>query len=197
MQTAVPKPDFMAMTPATLHARSAPAAKPSPSPSPTPKKPHHTPDGWYIPVISLVAPDLTSAGTRQFFTSTSDIPGLLTTAVLEVVKQLYTTPANQPQLPETIALHVRPMRGVAYTTGDAAHKEIHLSADYVGGLEAGAAAAREIEGVVLHEMVHVWQCDGGGTAPGGLVEGLADWVRLRGGYAPEHWSRGGEAWDDG
>ena len=39
---------------------------------------------------------------------------------------------------------------------------------------------------------------GMGSAPGGLVEGVADYVRLRAGYAPPHWKRGrGGRWDEG
>jgi hypothetical protein len=54
------------------------------------------------------------------------------------------------------------MGGVAYTTGnwlDGENKEIHVSADYV--LQQSASRARdEIRGVLVHEMVHVWQYNG-------------------------------------
>ena len=46
-------------------------------------------------------------------------------------------------------------------------------------------------------QVHVWQYNGNNTAPGGLIEGIADWVRLKDGFIPPHWSRGGDSWDDG
>lgn len=40
--------------------------------------------------------------------------------------------------------------------------------------------------------------EGMGTAPGGLIEGIADYVRLRAGFAPPHWKRGrGSRWDEG
>jgi len=40
--------------------------------------------------------------------------------------------------------------------------------------------------------------EGQGSAPGGLIEGVADYVRLRAGFAPPHWHRGrGERWDEG
>jgi hypothetical protein len=56
----------------------------------------------------------------------------------------------------------------------------------------------EILGVVYHELVHVWQNDGLGTCPGGLIEGIADAVRYRSGYVPSHWQRKGgkdDKWD--
>lgn len=90
--------------------------------------------------------------------------------------------------------------GVAYTRGKALdhdHKEIHLSTDYVAGIEPDLLKL-EITGVIVHEMVHCWQWNGCGTAPGGLIEGLADWVRLRAGLSPPHWKRAtGDRWDAG
>jgi hypothetical protein len=49
------------------------------------------------------------------------------------------------------------------------------------------AAKREIEGVIVHEMVHAMQYTGNETCPGGLIEGIADWVRLQADLAPPHW----------
>lgn len=42
---------------------------------------------------------------------------------------------------------------------------------------------------MVHEMVHCWQRNAHGTAPGGLIEGIADWVRLKAGLVPPHWKR--------
>lgn len=58
----------------------------------------------------------------------------------------------------------------------------------------------EIIGVATHEAVHCLQHDASGTAPGGLIEGIADYVRLKAGLAPPHWAKGkrvGERWDEG
>ena len=44
------------------------------------------------------------------------------------------------------------MSGVAYTTGSGRHKEIHLSTDYIDGVDK-ERLKDEIEGVVRHEMV--------------------------------------------
>lgn len=57
----------------------------------------------------------------------------------------------------------------------------------------------EFTGVLYHEMTHVWQWNGNGQAPGGLIEGIADFVRLKANYAPSHWVKPGQGdrWDQG
>jgi hypothetical protein len=88
------------------------------------------------------------------------------------------------------------MDGIAYTTGSHSAKEIHFSLDYIA--ELGNRTKDEIEGVLTHEVVHCFQYNAKGTAPGGLIEGIADYVRLRAGFTPPHWTRsGGDKWDAG
>ncbi|KAG8526497.1 uncharacterized protein KY384_008697 [Bacidia gigantensis] len=92
------------------------------------------------------------------------------------------------------------MDGVAYTTGielDNDHKQIHFSCDYIASRKS-ELKAREIMGVLVHEMVHAWQWNGQDQAPGGLIEGIADFVRLKAGLDPPHWKREqAEKWDQG
>ncbi|KAJ3064285.1 hypothetical protein HDU98_012283 [Podochytrium sp. JEL0797] len=101
---------------------------------------------------------------------------------------------------QSIRLVVREMDGVAHCTGSREDKEIHVSAEYLRTVEKreGVEGLRkEVEGVLVHELTHVWQhsCEG---FPGGLLEGVADWVRLTTGHAPVHWKRGREGrWDAG
>ena len=53
-------------------------------------------------------------------------------------------------------------------------------------------------GVLTHEMVHCWQWATKGTCPGGLIEGIADYVRLRVGFVPPHWKQECDGdWDAG
>ena len=92
------------------------------------------------------------------------------------------------------------MDGVAFTKGsdlDHDHKEIHFSLDYINETPS-ARQKDEIQGVLVHEMVHCWQWNALGTAPVGLTEGIADFVRLKAGLSPPHWKKetGGQ-WDAG
>lgn len=92
------------------------------------------------------------------------------------------------------------MNGVAYTTGselDSDHKEIHFSLDYIHKKSA-EGRANEIVGVLTHEMVHCYQYNAFGTCPGGLIEGIADWVRLNANLGPPHWKKEATGkWDAG
>ena len=59
-------------------------------------------------------------------------------------------------------MFIRPMDGVAYTTGnwmDGECKEIHFNSNYIRNLSK-ERVRDEIRGVLVHEMVHVWQNNG-------------------------------------
>ncbi|KAL4934581.1 basic secretory family protein [Aspergillus undulatus] len=126
----------------------------------------------------------------------------------------------KPSLPPTrsITVLLREIGGVAYTTGkelDNDHKEIHISLAYIQHCRTKADPLAEIVGVLTHELVHCYQyaapratIDGKPDnstprAPGGLIEGIADFVRLKAGLSPPHWSRPmsakerPEKWDSG
>jgi hypothetical protein len=63
------------------------------------------------------------------------------------------------------------MNGVAHTTGTNTSKEVHFSLGYI--FKTRQRAKHEIMGVLTHEVVHCYQYNGKGTAPGGLIEGIA------------------------
>ncbi|XP_050366159.1 uncharacterized protein LOC126784713 [Argentina anserina] len=94
---------------------------------------------------------------------------------------------------DKVSLFIDNMDGVAY----ASNGEIHVSASYIAGYSGDVK--KEFTGVLYHESTHVWQWNGNGQAPGGLIEGIADFVRLRAGYAPSHWVQPGDGdrWDQG
>jgi hypothetical protein len=94
---------------------------------------------------------------------------------------------------QKVSLFIDDMDGVAY----ASDNEIHVSARYINGYSGDLK--REFTGMIYHETTHIWQWDGKGLTPGGLIEGIADFVRLKAGYVPSHWVQAGKGdkWDHG
>lgn len=188
-------------------AMSPAVRRPAPEPEDAPCSEDHQQEqdrayGFPIPKLRLEIRDLTHPGARRFLDSVNATE-CLTAAVANLLRLLYTSPANPgTTVPPTrsVTLILRDMPGVAYTTGsdlDDDHKEVHFSLSYIERIP-GARAAHEIAGVVTHELVHCFQYNAFGTCPGGLIEGVADWVRLRCDLAPPHWKReAGGSWDAG
>ncbi|KAK8090747.1 hypothetical protein PG994_000252 [Apiospora phragmitis] len=156
-----------------------------------------------LPKLRLQFHDLAHPGSSIFLTSVVP-PQIFSAAVQNVLSHLYNAPGYphlHPPPTRSVTLILRPMGGVAYTTGidlDDDHKEIHLSLEYVAGINPAGRRTHEITGVLTHELVHCHQWNGQGAAPGGLIEGIADWVRLQCGLAPPHWKKERAAkWDAG
>jgi hypothetical protein len=178
-----------------------PPRRGSSSPSPAESNPDHADvgDEVSLPLTRLEIRDLSSKGARRFLKSV-DASSILEDAVKTVHKILTPEKQGTPDV-RSITLILRSFGGVAYTTGkdiDFEHKEIHLSTEYIEGIAAGRLTA-EITGVLVHEMVHVWQWNGQHSCNGGLIEGVADWVRLKAGLAPPHWRKRSDDcdWDAG
>lgn len=169
-----------------------------------------------LPKLRLRIDDISHPGAAIFlenYNASKDLEH----CVRSVVRQLYSEPgkpssSSSSPVPVAPHLHVPPTRsvtlilrdmpGVAYTTGsdlDSDHKEIHFSLGYIQGISQPSAGSSsspstrrhdEIMGVVTHELVHCYQYNARGSCPGGLIEGVADWVRLQCQLAPPHWKRG-------
>jgi len=116
-------------------------------------------------------------------------------ATVAIFQWLYVTTDKAPRHVQTIQLVLRPMDGVAYTTGSETAKEVHFACQHI--VNCADRCADEIRGVLVHEIVHCYQYNARGACPGGLIEGIADWVRLCAGFEPPHWSPGGSKWDAG
>ncbi|OMO63264.1 hypothetical protein COLO4_32581 [Corchorus olitorius] len=100
--------------------------------------------------------------------------------------------ADRKDVPR-VTLFIENGDGVAF----ASNNEIHVNANYLGNYTGDLTA--EFSGVLYHEMTHIWQWNGNGQTPGGLIEGIADFVRLRANYIPSHWVQPGQGnrWDQG
>ena len=157
------------------------------------------------PVLRLHLNDISHSGSTAFL-SLVDGTRLLPNCIRDVLRHLYATyPGSSVPQTRSVTLVLRNMEGVAYTTRlelDELHTEIHFNLGWICKQTEDKKRCRdEIIGVVTHEMVHCYQYNSCGTAPGGLIEGIADFVRLKAGLAPPHWEspkkEPGAKWDAG
>ncbi|TCD66478.1 hypothetical protein EIP91_001303 [Steccherinum ochraceum] len=161
---------------------------------PAPRKPPLNLAEWPIPSFRLRCEELEHPGAKLFFEHVNPVE-LLREAVLAVFTWLYTE-ETVPRQVETVVLVLRAFDGAAHATGADVYKEIHFNLDHIAN--SASRVKDEVFGVLVHEMTHCYQYNGLGTCPGGLVEGVADWVRLHAGYRPPHWREGGgDKWDAG
>ncbi|GFS42167.1 plant basic secretory protein (BSP) family protein [Actinidia rufa] len=81
----------------------------------------------------------------------------------------------------------------AFTYGET----INVSSVYLEGYQGNVKW--EFTSLIYHEMTHVWQWNGAGQAPVGLVEGIADYTILKANYySPSYAKPGmGDRWDQG
>lgn len=175
----------------------APPTTTSASTSTLPIRKHRFP----LPLLRLELRNLADEGSSVFLTHVHGHEDL-STQVQNVLNLLYgLDDADKAPRPGTrsVTFIVREFDGVAYTTPkdlDEDHKEIHINTKYIRTRTGDVR--HELLGVICHELVHCFQWNARGTCPGGLIEGMADWVRLRAGLGAKHWRQeaGGE-WDGG
>lgn len=159
------------------------------------------------PKLRMHIEDIAHESVPLFLNHVPDPNAVLTTALSNIVKYLYTSSPKasapirfDPSLPPTrsVTLILRAMGGVAYTTSidlDVDHKEIHFSLTYIARNAGLKDLRHELVGVLTHELVHCYQHThppGNPSAPrppSGLIEGIADFVRLKAGLSPPHWKR--------
>ncbi|CAN1289281.1 Basic secretory protease (Fragments) [Linum perenne] len=83
---------------------------------------------------------------------------------------------------------------VAYIiNGSSIHIDTTYFETYHGDLR------REITGIVYNQVATILEWNGNGEAPAGLTSGIADYVRMKGGYERSGWVGlgDGERWDSG
>ncbi|OAJ42550.1 hypothetical protein BDEG_25999 [Batrachochytrium dendrobatidis JEL423] len=161
-------------------------------------------DGW--PAYHLAHHVLVDAQQARLFRSAVPDPIEWLRKCLDIaLRLLYIDPSHAPRWFQTVRLILRQMDGVAHTIHADAGKsrEIHISVQYISSVYSGrnnqlTELQSELNGVLVHELVHVIQYNGFDTAPSWLIEGIADYVRLHANLAPPHWRccRGG-SWEDG
>ncbi|KAM5348047.1 hypothetical protein ACJ41O_007871 [Fusarium nematophilum] len=202
-----PPPVSPAVTPASIFSRHPPIMTPAVQ-VPTPSGTRNGPDipgagAFELPKLRLEIRDLSHPGATAFLGAVN-AGDCLARAAQHALALLYESPkCPTTTLPSTrsVTLILRDMGGVAYTTGselDSDHKEIHFSLGYIERISPSSRRTDEINGVLTHELVHCLQYNGHSTCPGGLIEGIADWVRLCCLLSPPHWKRSADGkWDAG
>jgi len=79
-----------------------------------------------------------------------------------------------------------------WKSGDVGDITVMISTGHLADVQAkGGDVVREIRGILLHEMTHMYQNDdkaageGSYASLGNVIEGIADFVRIRAGYPPD------------
>ncbi|KAF7174293.1 hypothetical protein CNMCM5623_006857 [Aspergillus felis] len=224
LPSAIPKTVPRPNNPQSSQGQTTPGeTSPKPEPElPRPKFRLHLNDLRHPATLSFISlvPDVASTLetalktiVRQLYTP----PSLSPNESSNTSAKKYPRPSFTPCIPPTrsVTVLLRDIDGVAYTTGielDDDHKEIHLSLSYIKSSAAEHPdPTAEITGVLTHELVHCYQHTapkGDENAsvprpPDGLIEGIADFVRLKAGLEPPHWKRPTSAkerpskWDQG
>lgn len=185
----------MPVIPSYFQQEMAPISRPDEGPSNSTYPIHR--HRFQTPKLRIHLNELSHEGSSIFL---SNIHGNedIDTQVQNVLNILYTPDCSRP-LTRSVTLVLRLMDGVAYTTGldlDSDHKEIHINLKYITRIKS--PPRDEILGVICHELVHCFQWAACGTCPGGLIEGIADFVRLRAGLGARHWKKEADGeWDKG
>jgi hypothetical protein len=102
---------------------------------------------------------------------------------------LYRDPAEVTRNPSAIRLFIHDYDGVAQAGGG----QIELSSRHVANYDQPDDALFEFMGVLLHETTHLYQMNRGS---GALIEGMADFVRIRAGHHRMSRRNPGGAWTD-
>ncbi|KAH6811571.1 hypothetical protein C2S51_025333 [Perilla frutescens var. frutescens] len=107
------------------------------------------------------------------------------------------TDADRRHYPiDVVNLYVQDLHdGALGETGD---NNVYMSALGIEHYAPGSAVF-QFTSILYHEMTHIFQWTGEGTAPGGLTEGMADYVVLKSEFAVGGYSTPGEGsrWDEG
>jgi hypothetical protein len=128
------------------------------------------------PAVTFENRDTTSKGTL-FADNVPDPPRFVREAAHDACRLLYRT-GSEVKVVSDITLIVEDYAGIASTSGTTLRlSSRYLQAQYDGGIDL----PREVAGILHFTTSLVYQYNGGDTAPGWLMTGIADFVRLESG----------------
>ncbi|AFR97327.1 hypothetical protein CNAG_04889 [Cryptococcus neoformans var. grubii H99] len=163
-----------------------------------------------IPVTSLVLslshPDPSTSPATAFFLSCLPDPILYLHYAATYIHPRLSLGNGSGWRHQLVELVLEDKDGLAATSGGRIAVSLKWVRNIMDEVRKGQKrvemAIKEFKGVLLHEMVHTIQHDGQGSAPGWLVESIADVCRLYAGLDPPHWRKPGQGkkekgWEDG
>ncbi|KAJ9551922.1 hypothetical protein OSB04_015967 [Centaurea solstitialis] len=124
---------------------------------------------------------------------TKQMMGTINNFIWSVVFQ-QTDPSDQKQL-DSVNTYIVEFDGAeAISWGN---NNINVSSIYLKGYEGDLKW--QFTSLMYHEMTHVFQWDGQGTCPNELIEGIADYTKLKANYAQVGYAAPGQGdrWDQG
>lgn len=145
-------------------------------------------EGVCKPIINFENQDPGNSG--NFDAVIQDVQAEMQDAICTVCSILYRTPDDLPRMHDTVNFIIDNHDGVAYAGGNS----IHLSTGHIQNYGDPESAYVEFKGVMVHESTHLYQVNGG-NSDGALIEGVADFVRVRAGYYGPGRCGGGDSWD--
>jgi hypothetical protein len=140
------------------------------------------------PTINFENQDPGNSG--NFDAVIQDVQAEMQDAICTMCSILYRTPEDMPRTHDTVNFIIDNHDGVAYAGGNS----IHLSTGHIQNYGDPESAYTEFKGVMVHEATHLYQVNGG-NSDGALIEGVADFVRVRAGYYGPGRCGGGDNWD--
>ncbi|GFP84613.1 basic secretory protease [Phtheirospermum japonicum] len=142
-----------------------------------------------------------SPGGRRF-NNEAGVPFTLKTmrTINSFIWQTFKQPSHtQRKRVRTLTLNITNLNDGAL--GETGGDNIYINSSGINDFPPGGDAFKfEFTSLMYHEMTHIFQWSGRGTAPGGLTEGVADYVMIKSGYYhPESYTKPGEGkrWDEG
>ena len=140
------------------------------------------------PGFDLALTDTDPARRQLFLDATSGDPTAFVQGIGRKVCSYLYKQADEVRDATHLELRIEHAVGeVAWKAGDGADITVMISTDHLNNVHnQGGDVAREVQGVLFHEMTHMYQHDDAdrGGVDGGLIEGIADFVRISAGFTP-------------